>query len=386
MKTIAYVLTAFPVLSETFIGNEMRAMQAHGHRIVPFVFDLRDGPAQPRDDEIAAHAVPVARIPAWQGLRMLPLAWRALTFLWRQQRLSRRSLLWNGLKLAGAIRAAGCSHVHAHFAGGGAAHGVVAARIAGRPVSFTCHGHDVYAEPEDLEVKLAAADRVVAVCADLESDLRAMNSRAALVRIPCGTDPERFQPRDEDAGDNGRFLFIGRFVGSKGLDDLFEALGFLEGKHRIRLDIVGDGPLRAQIGDAAERINRQAFHHIRLLGSRDAAWLASHGPAYRAVCLPFKATADGNRETGPLVVKEAMAMGLPVISTAFMGVKEMVTPQTGILVPPADPVALAQAIGRMDAMPAERRRAMGAAGRLRLLRHFTLGAQAGALSAMVEAA
>lgn len=386
MKAIAYVLTAFPVLSETFIGNEIRAMEARGHRIVPFVFDLRDGPAQPRDGEIAARAIPLSTIPARQGLRMLPLVWRALPFLIGQQRLPRRSLLWNGLKLAGAIRAAGCSHVHAHFAGGSAAHGVVAARIAGLPATFTCHGHDVYAEPEDLEVKLAAADRVVAVCADLEEDLRALESKTALVRIPCGTDPERFRPCPMDAQDNGRFLFIGRFVGSKGLDDLFMALDRLEGDVAIRLDIVGDGPLRAEIEEAADRINGNGFHEIRLLGSRDAAWLADHGPAYRAACLPFKATADGNRETGPLVVKEAMAMGLPVISTAFMGVKEMVTPHTGFLVPPADPAALARAMAQVNAMPSSCRRDMGAAGRSRLLRHFTLAGQARALSAMIEAA
>ncbi|MAW85202.1 MAG: hypothetical protein CMJ42_01600 [Phyllobacteriaceae bacterium] len=386
LKTIAYVLTDFPVLSETFIGNEIRAMEAREHRVVPFVFRLREGPAQPRDGEIAARARTLASIPAGHGLRMVPLAWRAWPFLMRQKLLPVRSLLWTGLKLAGAMGAAGCSHVHAHFAGGGAAHGLVAARIAGLPVSFTCHGHDVYAEPEDLEAKLAAADAVVAVCSDLEDDLRRLESRARIVRIPCGTDPGRFRPRDAKMPDNGRYLFIGRFVGSKGIDDLFSALEILEGKVPVKLDIVGDGPLREDIEAGAQAITTRGYHEIRLLGSRDAAWLAAEAPAYRAACLPFKATADGNRETGPLVVKEAMAMGLPVISTAFMGVKEMVTPMTGILVPPADPRALADAIARLDAMTDGQRRALGAAGRQRLLSHFTLAAQARALSAMVEAA
>lgn len=386
MKTIAYVLTDFPVLSETFIGNEIRAMEAHGHRVMPFVFRLRDGPSQPGDGEIAARARTLASIPAGQGLRMLPLAWRAIPFLMRQKRLPRRSLLWTGLKLAGAIRAQGCDHVHAHFAGGGAAHGLAAARIAGLPVSFTCHGHDVYAEPEDLETKLAAADAVVAVCADLENDLRGLERRARIVRIPCGTDPDRFRPRAANMPDNGRYLFIGRFVGSKGLDDLFHALDLLDGDIPLKLDIVGDGLLRPKVEARAAAIVRRGFHEIRLLGSRNAAWLAAEAPAYRAVCLPFKATADGNRETGPLVVKEAMAMGLPVISTAFMGVKEMVTPQTGILVPTADPEALAAAIARLDVMTDEQRRALGAAGRQRLLSHFTLAGQARALSAMIEAA
>lgn len=385
MKTIAYVLSAFPVLSETFIGNEIRAMEKAGHRIVPMAFDLRDGPAQPEDRELAKRVTRISSIPSLQALAMAPLTLRALPFLRDQKMLSWRSLLWHAMKIAAHARANGCSHIHAHFAGGAAAHALAAGRIAGLPVSFTCHGHDVYAEPEDLEAKFRAADSVVAVCADLANDIRSIETSARVVRVACGTDPDRFQPRPADVNGNGRLLFVGRLVPQKGLDDLFAAIALLNGRTGVGIDIVGDGPLRGWAEETAVRLE-EAGHSVRMLGSRNAAWLQEHGPAYMAVCLPFKTAPDGSRDTGPLVVKEAMAMGLPVISTAYMGVKETVTPATGILVRPGSPGELAEAIERMSLKSEAERRAMGMAGRERVRARFTLAEQARALSSMVEAA
>lgn len=385
MKKIAYVVGAFPVLSETFIGNEIRAMQARGHEVDLYVFALRDGPAQPDDFALAAGARKIAGLPLADApallLRRGPAVLSGLAYALRQQRLPLRSLLFNALKLAAAIHRSGASHVHAHFAGGAAAHAIVAARMAGLPVSFTCHGHDVYAEPEDLPLKLASADRVVAVCHDLADDLAAMTPDARIAEIACGTNPARFTPRPADAPDNGRMLFVGRLVPQKGIDDLFAALATLPSPPP--LDIVGDGPLRDQLETT---VRAMLGADIRFLGPRDAAWLKAAVPAYRALVAPFKTGPDGARDTGPLVVKEAMAMGLPVVSTAYMGVKETVPPEAGFLVPPGDPAALAAALRTLLAESDADRRARGVAGRAFIESRFTLARQAEQLSAMVEAA
>ena len=385
MKTVAYVIPAFPVLSETFIGNEIRAMEAIGHRIVPMVFDLRNGPAQPEDVELAARFTRIRDISPRLALSSLPLLPRALPFLFRQKNLSRRSLAWHALKIAALARAKGCTHVHAHFAGGAAAHAIAAARIAGLPVSFTCNGLGVYAEAADLKAKLQSADAVIAVCDDLTDDLRSIGRSARVVRVPCGTNLDRFHPRPEDRPDNGKLLFIGRLVEQKGIDDLFEALWKLVGRREIRLDIVGDGPLRKWVEENARALNATGFHRISVLGNRNADWLANNAPGYLGVCLPFKVAPDGSRDTGPVVVKEAMAMGMPVISTAFMGVKETVTPQSGILVPPGRPDALAQGISRLLALEPHERRRMGIAGRNRVRARFTLENQARALASALKA-
>jgi len=100
----------------------------------------------------------------------------------------------------------------------------------------------------------------------------------------------------------------------------------------------------------------------------------------------FRPAANGERDAGSVVVKEAMAMGLPVITTHFMGYKEMVTDETGFRVSPKDSGALACAIPQLAQMSEGERKAMGQAGRARLLELYTADRQARVLSEFVEAA
>ncbi|MDB5572533.1 MAG: glycosyl transferase family 1 [Hyphomicrobiales bacterium] len=384
MKKIGYVLADFPVLSETFVGDEMRAMAALGYELAPLIMRRRYASAQAADVALAEGAIHLEALSHASALEaaMRPSAQasRAIAFCMRQTRLPPRSLFWNSMKIAAAFRRAGCTHVHAHFAGGATAHALVAARWLGVSVSFICHGHDVYAEPEDLALKLDSADAAVAVCDDLADSLRALAPSAVVERIACGVDPMNFMPREDEAGE--RLLFVGRLIECKGVDDLISALAVAQASPHV--DIVGDGPLRPAL--EAQAADAGLADRVRFLGSKDRAWLTRNGPLYDAFVSPFKVAADGTRDTGPLVVKEAMAMGLPVLTTRSMGMKEMVTPQTGFLVEPGDWRALAQSIDALSQMSAEARRRMGLAGRRRVEEHFTISQQAHALARLIEAA
>ncbi len=95
---------------------------------------------------------------------------------------------------------------------------------------------------------------------------------------------------------------------------------------------------------------------------------------------------NGERDTGPVAIKEAMAMGLPVIGTRFMGTKEMIGPDNGILVEPGDIDALARALDGMAAMDPGARRALGKVGRRQVEHEFSLATQARRLSLSIEAA
>lgn len=386
MKTIGYVLADFPALSETFIGNEIRAMQARGHRVVPIVMHRLHGPAQPEDVLIADGASSPREVHLGavlgQVLRPARSAARALSFIFRQRRLGRLSLAVNGLRVAAIARNAGCTHLHAHFAGGAAAHAIVAARWIGATVSFVGHGHDVYAEPQDIVPKLGAVDFVVGTCDDLVSDFRCLLDGVRAHRVPCGTDPLRFQPANANE-ETGRFLAIGRLVEQKGYDDLLRALALLPAT--IAVDIIGDGPLKGELQAFATQLGLGAGR-IRWLGARPLSWIAATGRNYSALVAPFKMAPNGERDTGPVVIKEAMAMGLPVIATRFMGSKEMITGETGMLVEPGDPAGLACAMQRIADLAPPARRALGLAGRRLLEREFTLGKLADRLSALVEAA
>ena len=307
--------------------------------------------------------------------------WRGFSFVLRQRKLPRLSLLANALKMALLARRAGCTHVHAHFAGGATAHAIVAARWIGASVSFIGHGHDIYSEPEDLTAKLAAADFVVATCEDMAGDFRSLQPGTRVDRITCGTDPDRFVPAVTDEH-NGRFLLIGRLVGQKGIDDLLRALSLLPDS--VAVDVVGDGPLRDELAAQARDL-RLRTGRVNWLGARPSAWIAEHAPRYLALIAPFKPDTDGQRDTGPVVTKEAMAMGLPVIGTRFMGAKEMITADTGFFFEPGDVAHLARSMATVASLSRAARRRIGEAARLRVEALFTLRRQAEQLSALVEA-
>ena len=383
MKSIGYVLADFPVFSETFVGDEMRAIARRGHRVVPIVMHLRTGPAQSADRELAKVARTLNSASTMEALStfLRPSKGRseAVAYVKRQGRLPKRSLFWNAMRIAAIARKAGCDHLHAHFSGGAAAHAIVAARWIGASVSFVCHGHDVYAEPEDLPLKLAAADAVVAVCNDMALDLRELAPEATIATIPCGTDPEAFRPTTRGAPER-RLLFIGRLVEQKGVDDLLTALA-LQGSASV--DLVGDGPLAKQLQAQAEAL--RLGNRVNFLGARPREWIAEHAPSYLALVAPFKIAPDGSRDSGPMVVKEAMGMEMPVVATRFMGLKETVTPETGFLAEPADPASLAKAIDAAFAMSEEDRHTMGSRARRLMVERFSLDAASRALSCIFEA-
>ncbi len=391
MKAIGCVLSSFPVFSETFVGTEMRAMIARGHKVVPIVLQRPVNPGQSVDEAMVSDAIYLDQIGAGAALGALIRpsfdVGRGLAFSFAQCKLPLRSLIWNALKIAAVAKAQGITHLHAHFAGGAAAHAILAARWIGASVSFVGHGHDIYAQPEDLTAKLRHVDFAVAVCNDMVHDFRAEAADTQIAQVPCGVDPSRFRPRADGGPDNGRYLFIARLIETKGCADLLDALTMLKesGVAQLMLDVVGDGPLRHALTERAEALG--ISDQVRFLGARPAEWLVANGPSYRALVCPFKMIPGSlERDSGPVVAKEAMAMGLPVIATRFMGFKEMVTPETGRLFEPGDVVHLARSLIEIDWMPAESRQAMGRAGRARLEAHFTDRRQAELLSAWVEAA
>lgn len=385
MKTIGYVLAQFPVLSQTFVGNELRAMRERGHKVVPIVLKRHHGPAQPEDLLTALDATFLENIPTKRALEELRRpgkgSVRSISYVTNQTSLPRYSLFGNALKIASIARHHGCDHLHAHFAGAAAAHAIVAARWIGATVSFTGHGTDVNRDREDLELKLNKADLAIGVCNDMVDDFASQGPDARLAMVACGTNPDRFHPA-ETLQTNGKLLYLGRLSPSKGVDDLIDAAARL-GENCADIDIVGDGPLATVLENRA-RDYGMLDRKIRFLGAKPAGWIATEAPFYQGVVLPFKQSPDGQKDTGPVVVKEAMAMGLPVLSTRFMGIKDTITENTGFLVEPANVRSLAEAMARLSTLGEIDRYELGKRARARVNTHFTLEAQARILSGLIE--
>ena len=382
---IMYVLGAFPVLSETFISNEIRAMRAQGHRIVPLALRPFDGACQPEDEAFKAETIHLASIPAARALLSAaanPAGMRsALQFATRQTGIPPRSLMLAGARVALAAIQSGCTHLHAHFALPGAATAIVAARLAGITCSFTSHGYDVYGTPADLEAKLEAVDVAIAVCEDMKADFLRMVPSARVELVYCGVDPARFVPSREETS-NGRLLAIGRLVEQKGYDVLLDALALMPREERPVIDVVGGGELAGELTEQAERLG--VADSLNFLGARPGTWIVAEGPKYAGFIAPYVICKNGDRDTGPMVVREAMAMGLPVAVSSVMGMKEFVPPTCGRQFPQRDPAALAEALRWLNTLSPRDRKWMGAAGRARVQALYTLEAEAAGLAAAIR--
>lgn len=392
MKKIAYLIPAFPVLSETFIGNEIRAMQQLGHEIVPCSFERLSGKAQPMDLTLADQLkllidVPVSKV-LWQLSASPSRLQSAMKFINTQLGLPRRSLLWYGARMAALIEQHQCQHIHAHFGLASAATAIVAARLANVSVSFTCHGYDIYRDPADLPLKLNSADFAVAVCDEMKKDMLALAPNATIQRVRCGVDPEQFNSNTPNTFDQKRLLYIGRLSETKGIDILLHALANIPARHRPKLDIVGDGPLYMDLLIKMIRLDLMGYVHF--LGPKSSTWLYNNHQNYTALAAPFVVTPEGVRDTGPLVIKEAMALRLPIITTDIKACREMMCDQfgqqlpIGAMVAQGDVMALAASIQKFMALPDDLLRQMGEQGREHLLANFKISDQAKLLSSAIN--
>lgn len=388
MKSIAYLIPQFPVLSETFVGTEMRAMQRQGHRIVPIALERPKKQGQPQDQPLVEQTVYFDELSAKHAVKALVNSssdyTKAIQFAFAQKGMSAKSLLFAAAKIAGFVKQQGCDHIHAHFAQSTAAFSIVAARLLGISVSFIGHGMDVYAYPADLEVKLAHTDFAAAGCHDLVKELQAIQNSAKVHLIMCGIELDRFAMPVKRHKHNGKLLFVGRLHETKGGNDLLSAIACIDIAKRPSIDFVGDGEEQENLVKQARDLG--ISHHVNFLGRKTSDWIAKHGHEYVALTVPFKPAANGDRDTGPVVVKEAMALGLPVVTTHFQGCKEMVSEQTGYRVPVGDVEALANAILELLSMPTSKWQAMGEAARLRVEELYTADIQALRLSELIEAA
>ncbi len=283
---------------------------------------------------------------------------------WRREETV-RPLRW----LAPAARRVdrfGAQHLHAHFAAGAALDALRLAALLDLPYSVMTHGYDIFQSPANLREKHERA--AFAVTASAYSAAHLPVEAEVLVMGVDGEAWTRERPPVEDR----TVIAVGRLVEKKGFADLVAAAAGLN----ARVMIVGDGPLRDTLtGPGVELLGARPHAEVRAL-MQDAAVLA----------MPCVVAADGDRDTMPVVVKEALALELPVVATDAVGLPEVVRDAWGRLVPANDPAALAAALDELLSLPADERARMGAAGRAHVLAHCSLRGQAERLAELIAAA
>lgn len=385
MKKIGYVLTDFPVFSETFVGTEMRAMAAKGHTILPFAFFSDPTKGQLADADLAKKTSLIGSVDNLSAvfflLKKFTRLRHAFNFVRQQKGLPKKSLLIQGAKLALLSQRQNVQHLHAHFALNSAATAIVAAKLLGISVSFVGHGYDVYATPSDLNLKLSTADFSVAVCEQMKWDFEAISPASRTIVVECGIDLSRyhFEPTLEH---NNTLLFIGRLTEKKGIDTLLESLATLPSSQRPKLHIVGNGEDKDKLLTLSSELALQ--NHVEFLGPRSSQWIQANAPHYTALVAPFREAKNGDRDTGPVVVKEAMALGLPVITTYFMGCLDILTPTTGARVQTNNSAQLAEAITHVLSLDSKSRLSLLQEARERVEQNYDANVTTNKLSTAIE--
>ena len=378
VKKVAFVAPFYPVLTETFIQSEVASVQACGHDVVVFAWHKR-----PTELTFSYDVIEVgAKAPITRLFRVSPPGiLRAISYARSQELLSTKSLMYHGLRLAMQFSEHGVEHVHSHFCECEAAYTIMAAKLLGISCSFVGHGHDVYEVPQEIDKKLLASDFAVAVCEDMRRDFLAM-APADVKLLHCGVQVERFSLERKEASACLRLIFVGRLVFQKGVQYLLEALASLAGKFEFSLDIVGDGDMREDLEQQAKDLALAPM--VSFLGAKSHAWVRDSLASYDCMVAPFCFTETGCVDTGPLVLKEAMLVGTPVISSNIMGCKEIVAPGTGYLVNEKNVPELAARIAEFSELSTDERAEMGQAARQHVLKNFDALKQAKKLSSWIQ--
>ncbi|HUA50627.1 MAG TPA: glycosyltransferase family 4 protein [Candidatus Sulfotelmatobacter sp.] len=391
--TTAFVLKGYPRLSETFIAQEIRALEQRGLRIL--IVAMRrptDRATHPIHDEIAApvvylpeylHRAPRQVFAAWRAVRRRPGYRAALRAWWRDLRRdrSRNRMRRFGQALVLAHRLpTTIGWLHAHFLHTPASVTRYASLITGLPWSVSAHAKDIWTTPDWEKAEKLAACRWLVTCTEAgATHLRALADDPGRVALAYhGLDLERFgsaatvaRPRrtGADPRDPAIILSVGRLVDKKGYPDLLDALALLPAPLNWRLVHIGAGPERRQLAHRAEALG--IADRIDWLGAQAHDTVIRHYRAADLFVLASRIAPDGDRDGLPNVLMEAQSQGLACVATAVSAIPELIRPdETGLLVPPRDPPALAAALERLIVDP-ELRARLGGAGHQRLLRGFS---------------
>jgi glycosyltransferase involved in cell wall biosynthesis len=364
---LGMILKGYPRISESFISSEILLLESLG--IPVEIYSLR----QPRESFSHEHVkkikAGVTYIPEYilPGLKTLSrsnsklfqklgskyvrcFARAAGRGLARRKPATIRHFLQAGHLVQAKLFDPNIRHIHAHFSHTPTSVAYFASELSGLPFSFTAHAKDIYtSEPEQLARKIHKAGFVVTCTrynARYLSDVAGNGAcQTPIHTIYHGIDTDYFSfVSPSEPSPPYRILSVGRIVPKKGYDDLLKALAILE---RSGLDFrfihIGSGEFEGKIEQEALKLGLEG--KVSFLGTLPHDQVISHYQHAHCFALACKTAKNGDRDGIPNVLVEAMASGLPVISTRTSAIPELIEDGiSGTLVPPEDPAAMADAI------------------------------------------
>jgi colanic acid/amylovoran biosynthesis glycosyltransferase len=368
VSSIAYLGPEIPALSATFVYEEILALSSRGLRTTIFSVHKPTSIAVGHEDLMNRTHYLYGSGKIWAGLKALACvrlnagSFEAVRLLFKDIRkvgifsVSSLSLSYQCLiafRLASLMKMAGSTHLHVHFAHVPTQIAMYASVICGVPFTMVGHANDIFQRPLLLKEKAERSKRFITIsdynCQHLVK-LGVPSDKLSVVR--CGVSLEVksiFKPWR--TGASIRIGSIGRLVEKKGFDILQQAVAALVRKdYPITLSIAGDGPLKRELIDQGLRLSMT--DHFELLGAIPHSEVAQWIDSLDVFVLACKLDVNGDIDGIPVVLMEAMARGVPVISTSISGIPELVVDgQTGLLARPGDVLDLAEKIETLLSSP-----------------------------------
>jgi glycosyltransferase involved in cell wall biosynthesis len=394
-RRIAIIVKGYPRLSETFVAQEILALENRGLELE--IWSLRrptEAAVHPMNRLIVAKVrylpeylyqapVRVTRALLW-GLRQRRFG-RLMRVFWRDLKRdptpNRGRRLGQALVMARELRG-GVRHLHVHYLHTPASVARYAALLTGRSWTYSAHAKDIWTTPDwEKREKLAEARWGVTCTAQGAAHLRALAPHPERVSLVYhGLDLTRFpeppesRPRRDGSNRNDpiRIVTIGRAVAKKGFDDLLRALAALPDDLHWRFAHVGSGEL---LDDLKLRAKQAGIaRRCAFLGPKDQPYIVSLLRETDLFVLPSKKARSGDQDGLPNVLMEAASQKLAIVATDFGGIPEFIRDGIeGQLVPPDDWEALSNAINLLARDP-ERRAALGEAAFARVRDEFSMEA------------
>jgi glycosyltransferase involved in cell wall biosynthesis len=389
---LGYLYSRYPVLSQTFCDAEMLELERREHEII--LGSLYPPKTVLRHEYLKKLRAPIRYAPSSRELDALARKAKRKG-RWPSALVAQHEKKY-GVEYKAALRArnalffvelfegARVRHFHVHFANRAAHTAMFVKAVSGIPFSMTAHGQDFMSDlgNDELLRELCASAEFVGAETEFSRDLlaaRCPESRSKIFRVYNGIDLSRFPRREllhvpgraEARPSKIRFLSVGRLVPFKGFDILIDACAELQ-KRGINFDceIIGDGALREELQEHASRQN--LGERIHFAGEQSQNYVQEALRDYDVFVLASAPDDRGASDVFPTVIAEAMATGKPVVSTTVAGIPELVANgETGLLVPPGDARALANAMEQL-AGNETLRGDFGRAGRLRIEQKFTI--------------
>lgn len=361
---LVYISPAFPWRSLVFEQNELMGLLQTGTPMR--VFSCRKTDSKKEMNRFAEPLAAVTQYFQWQdalaGLASSLLR-HPLSLFWVMC-----LTLWGCLnpffapRVIGAFLCSLCLYrtarnegdwIHADFGGNSATVAMFFSILTGKPFSYKVHAYDIYSRSIFIRdplrrVKARAARIVLAEHQDGKTaycGVAGISHDKVLVHYSC-VRTDVFQPVGNGEG-NRQVLALGRFVAKKGFDKLLHAVSALKTEGcAFRLKIYGYGPEKSVLENIIESLNLK--DSVELCEAYDNDELVAIFAESCLLVIPSVIDKDGDRDGVPTVIYEAMACGVPIISSAIAGIPEVVkNERNGLLVRPGDVQELAGAIKRM---------------------------------------